>query len=74
MGHSRLRGFADAAAKKKLAFHLVLHPSLSTEEMDGILVQFLAYCAEQRERGVLDVFTARGLVEEMQKRIARVSK
>jgi peptidoglycan/xylan/chitin deacetylase (PgdA/CDA1 family) len=59
---ARLKKFADAAAEERLAFHIFLHPSLSAEEMNSIFVPFLAHCARQRERGLLDVVTVRELV------------
>ena len=58
----RLKKFVDAAAEERLAFHVFLHPSLSAEDMNSIFVPFLAYCAQQRERGLIDVVTVRELV------------
>jgi peptidoglycan/xylan/chitin deacetylase (PgdA/CDA1 family) len=65
---ARLKKFADAAVRERLAFHMFLHPSLSAEELNSIFVPFLAYCADQREHGLLDVVTVRDLVRLTQER------
>jgi|GEM_PF-272049 len=65
---SRLKSFVDAAAQQQLAFHMFLHPSLSTDDMDRIFVPFLAYCAHQRDRGLIDVVTVRDLVRNTRNR------
>lgn len=59
---ARLKLFVDMAEKNCLAAHIWLHPSLPTSDFEEILIPFLVYCADKRERGVLDIFTMEMLV------------
>jgi Polysaccharide deacetylase len=59
----RLKTFADAAARSRMAAHIWFHPSLPRREMTDLLFPFLRYCADMRERGELDILTMEGLVE-----------
>jgi peptidoglycan/xylan/chitin deacetylase (PgdA/CDA1 family) len=59
---TRLKEFVDAAASSGLAAHVWLHPSLSQSDMRQIFIPFLRYCAEQREKGLIDVYTMEQLV------------
>ncbi len=59
---ARLKRFVDAAAATRLAAHIWFHPSLRAEQMTMLLFPLFKYCAEQRERGVIDVLTIDGLV------------
>jgi peptidoglycan/xylan/chitin deacetylase (PgdA/CDA1 family) len=60
---ARLKRFVDAAAETKLAAHIWFHPSLPADQMHGLLFPLLKYCAEQREKGLIDVLTIDGLVD-----------
>lgn len=59
---ARLKRFVDKAAETKLAAHFWFHPSLPVPQMRGLLFPLLRYCAEQREKGVIDVLTVDDLV------------
>ncbi len=54
---TRLKRLVDFAAQRGLAAHVWFHPSMPKPEMQNILYPLLAYCAEKREEGVLDVLT-----------------
>ena len=60
---ARLKLFVDMAEKTRLATHIWLHPSLPNSDIEEILIPFLVYCADKRERGVLDIFTMEKLVQ-----------
>ena len=60
---ARLKLFVDMAEKTRLAAHIWLHPSLPISDIEKILVPFLVYCADKRERRVLDIFTMEKLVQ-----------
>ncbi len=60
---ARLKLFVDMAEKTRLGAHIWLHPSLPTSDFEEILIPFLVYCADKRERGVLDIFTMEKLVQ-----------
>jgi peptidoglycan/xylan/chitin deacetylase (PgdA/CDA1 family) len=59
---TRLKRFVDKAAETKLAAHFWFHPSLPEPQMRGLLFPLLRYCAEQREKGMIDVLTVDDLV------------
>jgi peptidoglycan/xylan/chitin deacetylase (PgdA/CDA1 family) len=59
---ARLKRFVDAAASSKLAAHLWFHPSMPSAELSSLLCPFLVYCAEQRDKGMVDIFTMDQLV------------
>jgi hypothetical protein len=63
---ARLKKFVDAASQTRLAMHLWLHPSLLRSDMENIFFPFLAYCAAQRERGILQVLTLKEVVAQTQ--------
>lgn len=60
---ARLKLFVDAAENTRLAAHIWLHPSLPSSDIEEILVPLLVYCADKRERRVLDIFTMDKLVQ-----------
>jgi predicted deacetylase len=60
---ARLKLFVDIAEKTRLAAHFWLHPSMSMSEIEEILFPFLLYCANKRDRGVLDIFTLEKMVQ-----------
>ena len=60
----RLKNFVDKAVSTNLAAHFWFHPSLPADQMNGLLFPLLQYCAEQREKGLIDVFTIDELVDE----------
>lgn len=61
---ARLKKYVDKAAETKMAAHIWFHPSLPSEQMERLLFPLLKYCAEQREKGLIDVFTIDELVDE----------
>ena len=67
----RLKRFVDEAVRTKLSAHVWLHPSLPRVDMEEILFPFLRYCAELRERGVLDILTMEELVAATQQALDR---
>lgn len=58
----RLTRFVDKAAETRMAVHFWFHPSMQTEQMQSLLFPLLRYCAEQREKGLIDVLTMEQLV------------
>ena len=60
---ARLKLFVDIAEKTHLAAHFWLHPSMPLSEIEEILIPFLLYCADKRERGVLNIFTIEKMVQ-----------
>lgn len=58
----RLKRLVDEAGRTGLCMHLWLHPSLPQVELADLLVPFLRYCAELRERGLLEIMTMGQLV------------
>jgi colanic acid/amylovoran biosynthesis glycosyltransferase len=59
---TRLKKFVDKAAETHLAAHFWFHPSLPAPQMRSLLFPLLMYCAEQREKGMIDVLTVDDLV------------
>jgi len=59
---TRLKRYVDKAASTRMAAHIWLHPSLPPTEMNELLFPILHYCADQRERGLLDILTMDQLV------------
>jgi hypothetical protein len=62
--------FVDEAARTHLCAHVWLHPSLPHEDMTDLLFPFLRYCADQREKGLIDVLTMEQLVAATEGAIA----
>ena len=60
---ARLKLFVDIAEKTHLAMHVWMHPSMPLAEIEEILIPFLHYCADKRDRGVIDIFTIEQMVE-----------
>jgi hypothetical protein len=60
---ARLKLFVDIAEETRLAAHVWLHPSMPPSEIKEILTPFLLYCADKRDRGVLDIFTIEKMVQ-----------
>ena len=60
---ARLKLFVDLAETTRLASHVWLHPSMPLSEIEEILIPFLLYCADKRDRGVLDIFTMEKMVQ-----------
>ena len=60
---ARLKGLVDLAAHSGSAAHVWFHPSMPKDEMESILYPLLAYCAEKRDAGVLDVLTMAQVTE-----------
>jgi peptidoglycan/xylan/chitin deacetylase (PgdA/CDA1 family) len=58
----RLKKFVDEAVRTRLGAHVWLHPSLPRTDMEELLFPFLRYCAELREKGVLEILTMEELV------------
>lgn len=58
----RLKRFVDKAAETRMAAHFWFHPSMLTVQMHMLLFPLLRYCAEQREKGLIDVLTMEQLV------------
>ncbi len=71
---ARLKKFVDKAAETKLGAHIWFHPSLPADQMNGLLFPLLQYCAEQREKGLIDVFTLDELVDETAAALKREGK
>jgi peptidoglycan/xylan/chitin deacetylase (PgdA/CDA1 family) len=59
---ARLQRFVDVAAATKLAAHIWFHPSLPRSDMQAVLFPLLAYCANQRDKGLVDILTMEQLV------------
>ncbi|MBI5470769.1 MAG: glycosyltransferase [Ignavibacteriae bacterium] len=70
----RLKKFVDKAAETKLAAHIWFHPSLRAEQLQNLLFPLLRYCAEQREKGVIDVLTNDDLVTATEQALLREGK
>jgi glycosyltransferase involved in cell wall biosynthesis/peptidoglycan/xylan/chitin deacetylase (PgdA/CDA1 family) len=59
---ARLSGLVRAAAENHMVAHIWLHPSLSRSDMDEVLVPFLRFCTQERDRGALDILTNENVV------------
>jgi len=57
-----LKKLVDTAAETRLAAHIWLHPSLHPDQIAGVLTPFIRYCAEKRERSLIDILTMEQLV------------
>jgi len=60
----RLFKYVDRAVEERMAAHFWFHPSLQARYMTDLLFPLFRHCAGLREKGVLDIFTMEGLVEE----------
>lgn len=63
---NRLKTLVDKAAESKMGAHFWLHPSLKPDDVENIFFPLLRYCADQRERGMIDAVT-------MKEAVARVN-
>jgi hypothetical protein len=63
----RLKRLLDAATATKLAAHVWFHPAMPPSDMYDLLYPFLAYCAERRDRGKIDILTMEQLVVATEK-------
>ena len=61
---ARLLKFVDKAVESRMSAHFVFHSSLPETQMMGLLFPLLRYCAELREKSLIDIFTMEGLVNE----------
>ena len=61
---ARLCKFVDRAVEEKMSAHFVFHPSLPRNQMTNLLFPLLRYCADLREKGLVDICTMEGLVDE----------
>ena len=61
---ARYLKFVDRAIEARMCAHFWFHPSLSDEQLNGLLIPLLRTCAELREKGLLDVMTVGGVVDE----------
>jgi len=52
-----MKRIVDTAAQQKLAAHIWMHPSLSDKQMTMVLAPLLRYCADQRDKGLIEVLT-----------------
>jgi len=59
----QLKKYVDKAAEHRLAAHIWFHPSLPPDQTQEVLFPLFRYCAEQREKGNVDVLTMAQLVE-----------
>jgi len=59
----RLMKYVDRAAERRLAAHIWFHPSLPPDQMQEVLFPLFRYCAEQREKGNIDILTMAQLVK-----------
>ncbi len=64
---ARLKRFIDTAARTRLSAHIWFHPSLPSEQMNGLLFPLLRYCASLRDRGDIDILTIDQLVDATEK-------
>jgi peptidoglycan/xylan/chitin deacetylase (PgdA/CDA1 family) len=58
---ARLKRFVSAAARWKTCAHLWFHPSIAREQMERVLFPLITYCADERERGNVEILTMRDL-------------
>ena len=71
---ARLKKFVDKAAETKLAAHIWFHPSLPADQMNGLLFPLFRYCAEQREKGLVDVLTNDQLIDATEAALTKEGK
>lgn len=71
---ARLKKYVDKAAATKLAAHIWFHPSLPADQMNGLLFPLFRYCAEQREKGLVDVLTNDQLVDATEAALTKEGK
>ena len=65
----RLKKYVDKAAETRLSAHIWFHPSLPADQMNSLLFPLLRYCADLREKGLIDIFTMEQLVKATEKRL-----
>ena len=70
----RLKKFVDKAAETKLAAHIWFHPSLRAVQMNELLFPLLRYCAQQRDKGLIDILTNDDLVTATERALIREGK
>jgi peptidoglycan/xylan/chitin deacetylase (PgdA/CDA1 family) len=61
----RLQRYVLKAAKTKMNAHFWFHPSLLTEQMERILIPLLRFCADAREKGLVEILTMEMLGDRM---------
>lgn len=66
---SRLRKYVDKAMEERMAAHFWFHPSMRPKELTEVLFPLLKYCAEQRQKGLIDILTMVKLVHETDRAI-----
>ncbi len=57
--------YVDKAIETKMVAHVWFHPDLDSAILEDLLRPLLRYCADQREKGRLDLLTMAGLAEAM---------
>jgi peptidoglycan/xylan/chitin deacetylase (PgdA/CDA1 family) len=61
----RIQRYVTRAAKTKMNAHLWFHPSLPAVQVERVLTPFLRFCAEAREKGLIEILTMEKLGERM---------
>ena len=59
---TRLKRFVTAAGEARMNAHIWLHPSLHPDLMHFVLFPLLRFCAEERDRGNVEIVTMKELV------------
>ena len=68
---ARLKKYINKATTERMAAHIWFHPSLNPIQMQELLFPLLRYCAEQRDKGLIDILTMEHLVDATRTALAK---